>query len=284
MTVPRREPKPKPSRRTSSDASRAKRRGSSPDTSAAGERDTSHVDERDASRPTSGDASLLQRDDTLIPGTQVRLVDPRMVALLEPVGSVTPDPANPRKTKNLPALAAMFQAYGFSDPIVVNATTRIIEAGHQRYAALLSLGATHAPMLFAEHGKVDARGFSIAHNRSNEIVAEWDDEALRGLLRALNDEDAGAVAPLGYPEDELERLLGEYTATTTTFPTLLPSTTSDLKLRTFTLSKQQLELVERAIEEAKTRGLSHNPDANNGNTNANALAAICMLFLGHADG
>lgn len=217
----------------------------------------------------------------LIPGTDVALVDPRLAALLEPIDRIVPDPTNPRRTKNLGALVRLFRRFGYSDPIVVSTATRTIEAGHQRHAALASIGATHVPVVWTQHGSLDAAGYNIGHNRSNEVVAEWDDEALRKLVSALKREDAEAVADLGWSDDELERLLGEFTVDEAPFPDLSTlSTKSDLKLRTFTLSQKQLAIVERALAEAQTRGALWNPDENNANGNGNALAAICGLFLG----
>lgn len=233
--------------------------------------------------PSSPDAATGAAPPTpvLIPGTDVALVDVRMAALLEPIDRVVPDPANPRRTKNLDALVRLFRRYGYSDPIVASTATNMIEAGHQRYAALVSIGATHVPVIRTQHGSLDAAGYNIGHNRSNEVVAEWDDEALRKLVSALKREDAEAVADLGWSDDELERLLGEFTVDEAPFPDLTTlSTRSDLKLRTFTLSQKQLAIVERALAEAQTRGALWNPDENNANGNGNALAAICGLFLG----
>lgn len=215
-----------------------------------------------------------------LPGTDVELVDARMAALLEPIESIVPDPANPRRAKNVPALVAMLRRYGYSDPVVVNGETRVVEAGHQRLAAVTSIGGTHIPVLFTHHGRLDAAGFNVAHNRSSEIVAEWDEEALAKLVRGLAHEDAEAARDLGYDEAALERLLGEFKADESKFPDLTSGTRSDLRLRSFTLSQQQLAIVERALSEAQTRGAMWNPDANNANGNGNAIAAICGLFLG----
>jgi hypothetical protein len=222
----------------------------------------------------------------LIPGTNIRLVDARMGALLEPIASLVPDPANPRRAKDIHALVAMLRRFGYSDPIVANRETRVIEAGHMRLAAVTEAGGTEIPVLWTDHGRIDAAAFNIGHNRSNEIVAEWDDDALRKLIGALRDEDATAVEAIGFDDAELERLLGEFSADEAPFPDLNAGTTSDLKLRTFTVSAKQLAIIERAVSEAKTRGQSWNPDGNNANTNANAITAICGLYLGldiHAD-
>lgn len=217
----------------------------------------------------------------LIPGTTIELVDPRMAALLEPIASIVPDPANPRTPRQRDALLALMRRYGFSDPIVVRRDGCSIEAGHQRYAVLLDAGATHVPVLWTHHGAIEAAGFNIGHNRASEVVAAWDDDALRRLLKTLRAEDEAATSELGWTDDELERLLGEYRVEEAPFPDLSTLVTqSDLKLRTFTLSQQQLATVERALAEAQTRGALWNPDENNANSNGNAIAAICALFLG----
>ena len=67
------------------------------------------------------------------------------------VGSITPNPNNPRKTiDDLDDLAASIQEHGLLQPLVVEETTpgayRII-AGHRRYAALLRLARMWAPCI-----------------------------------------------------------------------------------------------------------------------------------------
>lgn len=213
-----------------------------------------------------------------LPGTAFEM-DARLEPLLVPISSLIPDAANPRRTKRLAHLVELFSRFGYTDPVVANAATNLLEAGHQRLAALRLAGATHVPVVYVGHTGLEAAAYNIAHNRANEVVAEWDDDALRRLLSVLQAEDDDLVTRLGFDTQELERRLGEYSAEETGFPSLGGPTRSDLSLRTFTLSRAQLAMVEAAVTGAKESGAMWNPDENNTNLNGNAIAEICRRFV-----
>lgn len=144
-----------------------------------------------------------------LPGTEVPLMD-GLEALLVPIDQVIPDAANPRTTRNLEALIASIQRFGVRKPIVVNRNDNIIEAGHQTRSALLELGATHIPVVWANDDRLEAVAFNIADNRSAEVVATWDDEALAKLLTELEAEDG--LVGVGYDESDLGSLMDQIQA------------------------------------------------------------------------
>jgi DNA modification methylase len=139
--------------------------------------------------------------DTVIPGTAVVLPG-ALAQLLVPMAAVRADPRNPRRAKDLEQLCADFRAFGFTDPVVVDAGG-MIEAGHMRFAALQLLGATHLPVVEVAHDPKTGRRYALAHNRASERVAAWDDRALAQLLGELGDEAAG----LGWSDAAIRRLL-----------------------------------------------------------------------------
>lgn len=152
-------------------------------------------------------------EHAILPGTEnvvtahgrgVRL-PAQLVSLLVPIDSLMPDPANPRKTKDIDHLANLMRRFGYTDPVVANAAG-MLEAGHQRLGACIKLGATHIPAVTVDHSEVEGLAYNIAHNKANEVVAGWDTEALGKLLGKLKDEDE--LDGLGFAGKELDALLG----------------------------------------------------------------------------
>jgi hypothetical protein len=140
-----------------------------------------------------------------IPGTEIELL-PGLEPLLVAIDQVHPNPENPRVTKRLDDLIAGMRRFGVRWPIVVNQRTGEVEAGHQRLAAMQALGATQVPVLWADDDGKTARAFNLADNRLGEVVAEWDEEALRRMLQDLSDGD-WALDGLGWADEELMDLL-----------------------------------------------------------------------------
>lgn len=143
----------------------------------------------------------------LVPGTELELL-PALEAFLVPIQDVTPDPANPRRTKSLEGLKVNFKRFGIRRPIIVNKGDGIIEAGHQTRATLLEMGATHIPVIYADDDRIDAVAFNIADNRSNEITAEWDEAPLARLLKELKAVDA--VDDLGFELSQIDSLISSF--------------------------------------------------------------------------
>jgi DNA modification methylase len=75
--------------------------------------------------------------------------------------------------------------FGCRWPLVANSRTGVVEAGHQRLAALAALGASKVPVLWADDDGVTAQAFNIADNRTAELAATWDTAALDRLLSGL---------------------------------------------------------------------------------------------------
>jgi len=142
-----------------------------------------------------------------VPGTNVSMLS-GLEPLLIPISDVSPDPANPRRVKDLGALVGSLKRFGLRKPIVANGRNNIIEAGHQTHHAMTELGATHIPVLWADDDGLTATAFNIADNRTGEIVAEWDDEILAKLLSELNDEDC--IDDIGFSQQQVEGLISSF--------------------------------------------------------------------------
>lgn len=127
---------------------------------------------------------------------------------LVPIDSVSPDPANVRThpERNIEAIKASLRRFGFQKPLVVDADG-IIRAGNGTWTAAKALGITHVPIHRTTLRGAEATAFAIADNRTGEL-AEWDDEALRQQLEALQAEGLDLEGELGFSAEDVEALLG----------------------------------------------------------------------------
>jgi len=114
---------------------------------------------------------------------------------------------NPRRNENaIPEVMASIRRFGFASPIIARREDGEVIAGHTRLEAARRLGLDRVPVRYMDLDPVDAHLLALADNKVGEI-AEWDTEALAGILRDL---DVGeATEGLGFGEDELRDLLGE---------------------------------------------------------------------------
>lgn len=142
-----------------------------------------------------------------VPGTEIAMLS-GLKTLLVPIGDVQPDPSNPRVVRDLGALRGSLSRFGLRRPIIVNERNKIIEAGHQTRQALMELGATHIPVIWADDDGLTATAFNIADNRTAEIVADWDDEALAKLLNELQVD--GDLTGIGYTQQQVDGLISSF--------------------------------------------------------------------------
>lgn len=122
------------------------------------------------------------------------------------VADLVPWDRNPRRNdKAVPEVAASIRRFGFAAPIVARRADGMVIAGHTRLRAAVSLGLDRVPVRWMDLDVTDAQLLALADNKVGEI-AEWDEDALRGILRDL---DVGeATEGLGFDEEELRALLG----------------------------------------------------------------------------
>jgi len=123
-----------------------------------------------------------------------------------PLAQIVPDPANARShgPANLEAIEASLRRFGQAEPLVVQASTLRLIAGHGRLEAMKRLGWTEADVVEPDVEGTDAAALSIALNRTAELAA-WDEPALARILAALQEEDA--LLGTGYTDGEVATLL-----------------------------------------------------------------------------
>jgi hypothetical protein len=194
---------------------------------------------------------------------------------LWPVERVRPYENNPRKNASAVAVVARSIAtFGFRQPIVVD-REGVIVVGHTRWRAAQELGLSHVPVHVAAELSADAaRAYRLADNRTNE-EAEWDNAALGAELAALLADDYADIIATGFSEQEIEGLVGHISEQS--FPALNDADKPPFQQITFTLHLTQLDTVQAALTHARDMGAF--TDGVNENSNGNALARVCEMFL-----
>jgi len=124
-----------------------------------------------------------------------------------PIGTLHEDPANLRthSARNIAAIKASLARFGQQKPIVIDADN-VIRAGNGTIEAARQLGWEAVDAVRSNLIGSEMTAFAIADNRTAEL-AEWDYEVLGQVLGALEAEEAGRAADLGWADHELANIL-----------------------------------------------------------------------------
>ncbi len=106
-----------------------------------------------------------------------------------PIDYLEPWPGNPR-IHDIAVIADSLRAHGQYRPILVQASTNRIIAGHGTVEAAVSVGWTHVDVIRLDVDDEQARRILLVDNRSNDLAA-YDDAALMALLNELDGDYAG---------------------------------------------------------------------------------------------
>jgi ParB-like chromosome segregation protein Spo0J len=120
-----------------------------------------------------------------------------------------PDPKNPRThpARNLSVLSGSFSTWGQVEPLIVQAGTMRIIAGHGRVEALRALGTEECDVRELDVTDAQARRLALTLNRSSDL-AGYDDAALVEALQAIKAEDGPELLELtGFGEEELAAMM-----------------------------------------------------------------------------
>ena len=187
------------------------------------------------------------------------------------LSSLRPYPNNPRKISDnaLEKLKESIQRdpeYMIARPIVIDQESRIL-GGNQRHKACKALGMKEVPEEWVRRVEWDgekAKRFNVIDNLQMgefdlELLSlDWETEELLDLGFELGDLGINDASPL----DDM--------------PALPDGDREPFQQMTFTLHDEQVEQVKAAIERAKSMGSFDSP---NENSNGNALARVCEIFL-----
>ncbi len=180
-----------------------------------------------------------------------------------PLDTLVKWPGNP-KEHDIGAIAASMLRFGFRDPLGVNRRNHFIEEGHGRLDTLCGLRDQHraaprfirvaddgtwlVPVLYFDDDDVTQHGYSLAHNRTQELGGGYDEVALRNAL----EEQAryGMLPGTGFDSDDLHALNQRLQAQEGGDQTGQLQTSFQV-LVTCANESEQLELLERFTNEGR---------------------------------
>jgi len=199
---------------------------------------------------------------------------------VRPTADLIPYSNNPKEHPDdqVRKIASSIKNYGWDQPIVVDGDGEVIK-GHGRLQAAELLGLDEVPVIRrTDLSDAEKRAARIADNKTGE--SPWDDELLGVEVDQLTDEQID-MDTLGFGDGELDSLLGDVSMEDEdieeAFGDLPDDGRDPIRQRTFTLSEDQLDTVEEALDVAK--GMGEFPGGPNDNENGNALARVCSEFL-----
>ena len=187
------------------------------------------------------------------------------------ISELTPDNINANKgtQRGSAMLERSLREYGAGRSVLVDKSGRII-AGNKTIEAAGSIGLEEAVVGETDGSKVvivkrtdldldspQARGLAIADNRVSEVGLEWDVDSLEQIGKDLDLADF-------WSDDELP-IFDLETAGDADFPEMHDE--PEVYTRTFNLSSSQVQIIDRALEEAGEQ------------SKQDALTKICEWFL-----
>jgi hypothetical protein len=197
------------------------------------------------------------------------LTSPKGIQLV-PIGSLKANPTNPRVLRDEKFIKLKNSIQSFPDMLNYRGIVAVTDTdgrfmvlgGNMRLRAIQDLGIKEVPVMLADHWTEDQRREFII--KDNVGFGEWDWDQL------ANEWDAGELADWGldFPGAEIAEIDA---------PELADGPKPEYQQMTFTLHDSQAETVKAAMDKAKDSGGAES-DVNE-NSNGNALAYICAVFL-----
>lgn len=140
------------------------------------------------------------------------------------LSSLLPAHRNPKR-HDIATIIASIQRFGFVSPLIEDAETGHLVAGHGRLEALLQMqkrqtsvpqgiqvvqsGDWCVPVVCGKAfaSEREAEAYLLADNRLVEIGGGWEDAILLTMLKALQEDHA--LVGIGYTDDDLTRICAE---------------------------------------------------------------------------
>ena len=193
-------------------------------------------------------------------------------------GEETPDQlmANPLNWRTHPkaqvdALEGLLKQVGWVQRVIVNRRTGHVVDGHARVELALRRNEPRVPVVYVDLAEEEERLVLAALDPIGGL-ATTDADKLAELLADVSADDPGLQALLADLAASVGAGVGEID-----MPELNDGDREPFQQMTFTVHDEQKEQIDRAIEAAKRMGPF--TDALNDNSNGNALARVCEIFL-----
>ena len=187
--------------------------------------------------------------------------------------------ARRRTDRSSELIKESLQRYGAARSIVIDEDNRIL-AGNGTIDGAKAAGIKNVRIIETDGDEIIAVkrtglseeqkvGLALADNRTADL-SEWD----QAMLHQLSEEHD--LTPW-FNQEDLAGLLDDDIKALDEMPELSDADKSPLQQQTFTLSDEQAEIVAEAVTVAKDMGPF--VDTINENSNGNAIARVCELFL-----
>lgn len=182
------------------------------------------------------------------------------------VTDLAPHPENPRRG-NIDVIKESLATTGQFRPVLANSRNNTIIGGHHVVQAATELGWEKVAVLWLDVDDTEHKRIMLADNRAADL-GDYDQEILLALLQ-----DADDLAGTGYTDDDLQAIIAA-----SSMPdqsdwggalSALPEGEPSVRTRTFSLTNEQAEIVDRAV----AKGLEQS--SGDGNRNGAALAWAC---------
>ena len=204
-----------------------------------------------------------------------------------------PLPKNPNKgtQRGIGVLDESVRKLGAGRSILVDKNGVIIAGNHAQEAFInagmedvIEIETDGNQIVVVKRTDMDAdsaqgKKMAIMDNRAGELGLSWDDVIVEEILQDIQEQEGELDRYLQSLRDELEVEMDIEDA----FGRLPDEDRAPFQQMTFTLHDTQAEVVREALQVSK--GLGEFIDSDNENSNGNALARICEMFVGeHGNG
>lgn len=185
------------------------------------------------------------------------------------IDKIKPYENNPRHNEEaIPYVMNSIKEFGFKNPIIIDKNNVII-AGHTRLESAKRLGMKEVPIIHADDlTEEQVKAFRLADNKVSE-KAEWDFNMLDAELADLDID----MTDFGFEKLDInEEDFG------TEF-NLKEGDREPIQTMSITLSDEQVEKVNEAINKMKQTNTFKNYEGINQNSNGNALYLVVLEWL-----
>jgi ParB-like chromosome segregation protein Spo0J len=185
------------------------------------------------------------------------------------VDSIIPNPknANRHSIEQIKRLEKLIKYQGFRNPLIISNRTGFLIAGHGRLEAAKNLGIDKLPVIYQDF---ENEAQEYAYLVSDNEIARWAELDKQAVHIELLELDLD-VELLGIEKFDL------LDAEEIDLPDLGDGSDSMIKQMTFTVSTEQADIIEDAIDKVKKESECY--DEINENSNGNALAEIMRRYV-----
>jgi len=188
------------------------------------------------------------------------------------VESIVPNPknANQHSAEQIERLCKLIKYQGFRNPLIVSNRTGFLVVGHGRLEAAKKLGIKKLPVIKQDF---ENEAQEYAYLISDNEIARWAELDKEQVLNDLKEIELDDIELLGLEDFEIPEV------DEVDLPELKSGDKEPYQQKTFTLHDSQADTVDSAINKVKEKYKDYYVNELNENSNGNAIAYICELFL-----